>query len=41
MLHARSLEIVLPGETGPRKFTAAIPPQMRAVLKKIQSLSPR
>jgi 23S rRNA pseudouridine1911/1915/1917 synthase len=41
MLHARSLEIVLPGETSPRKFTAAIPPGMRETLKRIQSLSPR
>ena len=41
MLHARSLEIVLPGEPGPRTFTAPLPKRFRSVLKELQSLSPR
>lgn len=41
MLHARSLEIVLPGGTGGQVFTAPIPQAMRLALKQLQSLSPR
>jgi len=41
MLHARSLEIILPGEVTARSFTAPLPERMRVVLQKLQSLSPR
>jgi 23S rRNA pseudouridine1911/1915/1917 synthase len=41
MLHARSLTIRLPGESEPRVFTAPLPPHFHAILKQLQSLSPR
>jgi len=41
MLHARSLAIRLPGESEPRVFEAPLPPRFRAVLKELQSFSPR
>lgn len=41
MLHARSLEIRLPGQQAPRRFDAPLPPRFRAVLRELQSLSPR
>ena len=40
MLHARSLSIVLPGESAPRTFTAPIPERFRAVVRELQSFSP-
>jgi 23S rRNA pseudouridine1911/1915/1917 synthase len=41
MLHARSLSLVIPGEQVPRTFTAPIPARFHAVLKTLQSFSPR
>jgi len=37
-LHAYKLKIVLPGESVPRKFTAALPPELDAVLASLRSL---
>jgi 23S rRNA pseudouridine1911/1915/1917 synthase len=41
MLHARSLEIALPGQGPARVFDAPLPARFRRVLKELQSLSPR
>jgi 23S rRNA pseudouridine1911/1915/1917 synthase len=41
MLHAASLRITLPGETEPRLFSARLPSRFRAVVKQLQSSSPR
>ncbi len=41
MLHARSLTIRLPGESELRVFAAPLPARFRAVLRELQSLSPK
>jgi 23S rRNA pseudouridine1911/1915/1917 synthase len=41
MLHARSLSLVIPGEQEPRTFAAPIPERFHAVLRQLQSFSPR
>jgi len=41
MLHARSLTIVLPGETEPRTFLAPLPQRFRSAIRTLQSSSPR
>ena len=40
MLHARSLSILLPGETAPRTFLSPVPDRFRRVLRQLQSFSP-
>ncbi len=40
MLHARSLSIVLPGESGPRTFVSRMPERFRDAIGKLQSFSP-
>ena len=40
MLHARSLSIVLPGETEPRTFLSPMPERFRGVIRQLQSFSP-
>jgi 23S rRNA pseudouridine1911/1915/1917 synthase len=41
MLHARSLSIRLPGETEARTFFSPLPDRFRAVMRRLQSFSPR
>ncbi len=41
MLHAPSLTLLLPGDTEPRTFRAALPARFRDVLSRLQSFSPR
>jgi len=41
MLHARSLSIVVPGESAPRTFSAPLPERFRQVARQLQSFSPR
>jgi 23S rRNA pseudouridine1911/1915/1917 synthase len=41
MLHARRISLTLPGETQARTFEAALPERFRAVLRRLQSFSPR
>jgi 23S rRNA pseudouridine1911/1915/1917 synthase len=41
MLHARSLRILLPGETEPRTFVSKLPERFRIVLRGLHSFSPR
>lgn len=41
MLHARSLEIRLPGQEERQRFDAPLPARFRRVLRELQSLSPR
>ena len=41
MLHARSLSIVVPGESAPRTFAAPLPERFRQVVLQLQSFSPR
>jgi 23S rRNA pseudouridine1911/1915/1917 synthase len=41
MLHARSLTILLPGETAPRTFTSPLPQRFRVLVKALQNRSPR
>jgi 23S rRNA pseudouridine1911/1915/1917 synthase len=40
MLHARSLAILLPGESEPRTFVAPLPDRFRRLLRQLQSFSP-
>ena len=40
MLHARSLSILLPGETAARTFLSPVPDRFRRVLRRLQSFSP-
>lgn len=40
MLHARSLSILLPGETEPRNFLSPLPERFRVMIRRIQSFSP-
>jgi 23S rRNA pseudouridine1911/1915/1917 synthase len=40
MLHARSLSIILPGESEPRTFLSRIPERFRSVIEQLQSFSP-
>jgi 23S rRNA pseudouridine1911/1915/1917 synthase len=41
MLHARSLSILLPGESVVRTFFAPLPERFRRVIRQLQSFSPR
>ncbi|HET6487835.1 MAG TPA: RluA family pseudouridine synthase [Spirochaetia bacterium] len=41
MLHARSLTLLLPGESEPRRFVAAVPERFYEVLRELYSSSPR
>ena len=41
MLHARSLSIQLPGETEPRTFLSRLPQRFAAMIRQLQSFSPR
>jgi 23S rRNA pseudouridine1911/1915/1917 synthase len=41
LLHARSLSIRLPGDVGPRTFSAPVPSRFRSLLTELQSFSPR
>ena len=41
MLHARALSLVIPGEQAPRTFVAPLPERFHAVLRELQSFSPR
>jgi 23S rRNA pseudouridine1911/1915/1917 synthase len=40
MLHARSLSILLPGETGLRTFLSPLPDRFRSAIRQLQSFSP-
>ena len=40
MLHARSLSIVLPGESEPRTFVSRMPERFRGAIGQLQSFSP-
>jgi len=41
MLHAKRLEIAIPGEDLPRRFVAPLPERFKTALIRLQSLSPR
>jgi 23S rRNA pseudouridine1911/1915/1917 synthase len=41
MLHARHLRIRLPGEDQPRTFSSPLPERFQAVIRRLQSFSPR
>jgi 23S rRNA pseudouridine1911/1915/1917 synthase len=40
MLHARSLSIVLPGETEPRTFSSPLPPRFREIIARLEGRRP-